>query len=306
MKSFILLVLKGIGMGAANVIPGVSGGTIALLTGIFERLIHAIKSFNLTAIKLLFKGQFKEFAKHTDLIFLIAVAIGIVIAIFTLARLLGFLFDNYPVHVWAYFFGLILASIYFIGKRIEKWHLGVIISGIIGTAIAVSITVLTPARENDAAWYLFICGIVATCSMILPGLSGSFILILMGNYQLVWIESVNALDLKILIPLIIGAVAGLIGFSHFLSWVFKKYKNQTLSLLTGFILGSLTILWPWKKTVSTFFDRHGVEKPLDQELILPDPGNPQHYFWFAIILIIAGFLSIWILEKTAEKKDLTK
>lgn len=302
MKDFIVLVFKGIGMGAANVIPGVSGGTIALLTGIFERLINAIKSFNLKAARLLFSGKFREFSKHTDLRFVIAVLTGIAIAIFTLAKLLEYLFEHYPILVWAYFFGLIVASVYFIGKRVEKWNSSVIIFGIVGAAMAISITVLTPARENDAVWYLFLCGIVATCSMILPGLSGSFILILMGNYQLVWIDSINSLDIRVLTPLIIGAGAGLLGFSYILSWVFKNFKDQTLSLLTGFILGSLAILWPWKKTITTFIDRHGVEKPLKQELIFPDVSDPGQYFWIAVILAIAGYFSIYIMEKAAEKK----
>ena len=302
MKEFIYNILRGIGMGAANVIPGVSGGTIALLTGIFERLINSIKSFNLNAVRLLFAGKLKEFSKHVDLEFLIAVIIGILVAIFTLAKLLEFLFDQYPILVWAYFFGLIIASVYFVGKRISKWNTSVIIFGIIGAVGAASIAILTPAKENDAIWYVFICGIVATCSMILPGLSGSFILILMGNYELVWIESINKLDLQILVPLIIGAGAGLLAFSYILSWVFKNFKNQTLSLLTGFILGSLAVLWPWKETVSTYIDRHGVTQPLKQKLALPDPEEPADQFWLSLLLMILGFLSIWVLEKTAEKK----
>jgi len=302
MKDFIYNVLKGIGMGAANVIPGVSGGTIALLTGIFERLINSIKAFNLKAIKLLLSGKFKEFARHIDLTFLIAILLGIAIAILTLARVLEYLFNYYPVLVWAYFFGLIVASVYFVGKRITKWDFSVVALGIVGVVIAASITILTPALENDTLWYLFLCGIVATCSMILPGLSGSFVLILMGNYELVWIDSVNNLDLRVLIPLIIGAGFGLIAFSHFLSWIFKKYKNQTLSLLTGFILGSLTILWPWKETLSTFTDRHGEIKPLEQKLRLPDIGDPSDYFWFSLLLLVVGFVCIWILELSAAKK----
>ncbi len=297
MKAFIYNILKGIAMGAANVIPGVSGGTIALLTNIFERLVDSIKSFNLKAFKLLFKGKFKDFSAHTDFRFLISLLLGIVIAIFTLAKLLEFLFEKYPILVWAFFFGLILASVYFIGKRVDKWILSVIVTGLIGAAIAVVITVLNPAQENDAIWYVFICGMVAACSMILPGLSGSFILILMGNYQLVWIESVNNLDMKILIPLVLGAGFGLLGFSYLLSWVFKRFKDQTLSLLTGFIIGSLTVLWPWKETITE------AQQPVKQILILPDPSEHSHYFWFSIALMVIGFLSIWILEKIAGKKD---
>ncbi|RLD50201.1 MAG: DUF368 domain-containing protein, partial [Bacteroidetes bacterium] len=247
MKEYITLVLKGIAMGAANVIPGVSGGTLALITGIFERLINAIKSFDLTAAKLLFSFKIKDFAKHTDLYFLIAIFGGIAIAIISLARLFYFLFTNYPVYIWSFFFGLVLASVYFVGKTVEKWNTAVIITFAIGVILAVLISILNPASENSSNLYLVLCGVVAICSMILPGLSGSFVLILMGNYQLVMIDAVNDRNLGILIPVGIGAAGGLIIFSHILSWVFKRYRNQTISLLTGFILGSLSVLWPWQK-----------------------------------------------------------
>ena len=307
MKELIFNALKGAAMGAANVIPGVSGGTIALITGIFERLIDAIKSFDITAIKLLLSGRFKEFGKHVDFLFLVSVFAGIGISIFSLARLLDYLFVNYPIHIWSYFFGLIIASVYFVGKTITKWDASTIISFIIGTAIAIFITVLTPARENDAVWYVFICGIVAACSMILPGLSGSFVLILMGNYQLVMIDSINNLDFQILIPLIFGAGFGLLAFSHLLSWIFKKFRNQTIGMLTGFILGSLSILWPWKKVVSTFINRHGDVQPLMQKNVLPwnfsaETGESSHLV-MAIVLIVVGFLTIWLLEIMAEKQN---
>ena len=191
MKKYISLFFKGMGMGAANVIPGVSGGTIALITGIFEKLIASIKAFDLTAIKLFFTGKFKQFAQHVNLDFLIAVFLGVAVSIFSVARLFAFLFDNYPVYIWSFFFGLILASVYFVGKTVERWNAGVVISFIAGTAIAVIISVMKPATENSSLIYLLICGVVATCSMILPGLSGSFVLILMGNYRLIMIDSVN-------------------------------------------------------------------------------------------------------------------
>ncbi|MCK4360681.1 MAG: DUF368 domain-containing protein [Bacteroidales bacterium] len=306
MIKYIILFLKGLGMGAANVIPGVSGGTIALITGIFERLINSIKSFNFKAIKLLFTGKFKEFVKYTDLYFLIAIIAGIVIAIVTLARLFDFLFENYPVYIWSYFFGLVLASVYFVGKTVSKWTVSVIITFIIGTAIAIIISLLNPAIENKNFFYLIICGVAAICSMILPGLSGSFILFIMGNYKLVAIDAINNVDIKILIPVLIGAVGGLLAFSHILSWVFKKYRNETISLLTGFILGSVSILWPWQKKLFLLDElgnqilKKGEPIVVSYERILPEAFNSQ--FFIAIGFIILGILSIWIIEKSAETK----
>lgn len=299
MKNYFLLFLKGIAMGAANVIPGVSGGTIALISGIFEELIDSIKSLNLKAAKLFFTGKFKEFAKHINLYFLVSVFLGVGVSIFSLAKLLDFLFKNYNVWVWAYFFGLILASVYFIAKTISKWNLSVILSLLIGTSIAIFITILTPASQNDNVFYIFLCGIVAVISMILPGLSGSFVLILMGNYQLVMIDSVSTLNFKILIPLIIGAVAGLISFSHVLSWIFKKFKNLTLAVLSGFILGSLGILWPWKEEISQTFGEK--TKVIGYNWHIPETFNKEVVF--AIIFMIIGYLSIYIIEKVASKKS---
>jgi len=298
MKEFISLFIKGMAMGAANVIPGVSGGTIALITGIFERLINAIKSFNLLALKLLFTGKIKEFIQHTDLYFLLAIFSGIGASIISVAKLFAFLFEFYPIYIWSFFFGLILASVIFVGKTVEKWNLRVIISFIIGASTALSITLLTPATQDDSFFYLLLCGVVAICSMILPGLSGSFVLILMGNYQLVMIDAVNGLRIDILLPVAIGAAGGLLGFSYILSWVFKKYKNETISILTGFILGSLGIIWPWKNAIIEHFGDK--EKVMGYSYYLPqiDQG-----FIIAITLIILGFISIWLLEKTAEKSD---
>jgi putative membrane protein len=305
LKNYLSLFLKGMGMGAANVIPGVSGGTIALITGIFEKLISSIKAFDLTALKLFFSGQFKKFADHINLSFLIAVFFGVAVSILSVARLFSFLFDNYPVYIWSFFFGLILASVYFVGKTIGKWNLGVVISFIIGTAIAVTISFVKPATENSSIIYLLLCGVVATCSMILPGLSGSFVLILMGNYRLVMIDAVNNLDLQILIPVIIGAAVGLIAFSHFLTWIFKKFKFQTLALLTGFILGSVPVLWPWKREVYTL-------DPSGELLLKGGEKIVEGYQWFmpsafnfelflALIIMILGVLVIWITETIASK-----
>lgn len=297
MKEIIGLFFKGMAMGAANVIPGVSGGTIALITGIFERLIHAIKSFNLTAIKLLFSGKFQDFIKHTDLYFLINLFAGVGVSIISVAKLFAFLFENYPIYIWSYFFGLIVASVYFVGKTIERWNLGVIISFVLGAIVAMSITLLSPASENDNFLYLILCGVVAVCSMILPGLSGSFVLILMGNYQLVMIDAINELRFDILLPIVLGAGFGLLGFSYILSWVFKKYKNQTISTLTGFILGSLGIIWPWKDSlIENFGDK---EKVIGYSYYFPQIDLS---FFIAFIIIIIGFVTIWIMEKSASQK----
>ena len=295
-------------MGAANVIPGVSGGTIALITGIFERLINAIKSFNLKAMQLLFKGDFKGLFKHVDFWFLVSVFAGVAVSIVSLAKLFDYLFVNYPVYIWSFFFGLILASVYYVGKTVEKWNWPVITTFIVGAIAAVSISVLTPASENQGVLYLLVCGAVAACSMILPGLSGSFVLILMGNYQLVMIDAVNNMDFAILIPVVIGAGVGLLGFSYILSWVFKRFRNQTISLLTGFILGSLGILWPWKNELYKLAE--------DGQPLLKSSGEKlvEGYDWFipeslntevmlAIVFAVLGIIIIALLEKVASVKE---
>ncbi|MBI9068170.1 MAG: DUF368 domain-containing protein [Salinivirgaceae bacterium] len=301
MKEFISLIFKGMAMGAANVIPGVSGGTIALITGIFERLINAIKSFDLTAIKLLFSGKIKELIKYIDFWFLVSVFGGIGIAIISLAHLFEFLFKSYPVYIWSFFFGLVLASVYFVGKTVKKWNLSVIISFIVGTAVAISISVLTPASENSGFFYLIICGVVAICSMILPGLSGSFVLILLGNYQLVMISAVSELNIAILAPVAIGAVVGLIAFSHGLSWLLKKFHNQTISTLTGFILGSLGILWPWKNVLTQTFGEK--VKPVGYDWFLPTVNTE---LFIAVLFIILGILAIWLTEYLGSKSEPAK
>lgn len=300
-KEYLGFVLKGMAMGIANVIPGVSGGTIALITGIFERLINAIKSFNLKALKLLFQGKFKEFFHYTDLGFIIAIFLGVGLAVVLVAQVFEFLFDNYPVYIWSFFFGLILASVYFVGRTISKWSPSVIATFIIGTGLALLFTFLTPASENDSFFYLVICGVVAICSMILPGLSGSFVLILMGNYQLVAIDAINNFRIDVLIPVGIGAVGGLLAFSHILSWLFKKFKDQTIAALTGFILGSLGIIWPWKNPILSTFGE--VDKVVGYDFFLPSLNLE---FFIALFIIIIGIASIWLMEKSAENIEQTK
>ncbi len=304
---YLIVLFKGMAMGAANVIPGVSGGTIALITGIFEELIDSIKAFDAKALKLLFAGKFKELAEHINFYFLLAVFGGIAFSIITFAKLFGYLFEYYPVYLWSYFFGLILASVFYVGRTVNKINFSSILYFVLGTAFAVGITLFNPATQNDAWWYLLLCGIIAMISMILPGLSGSFVLILLGNYQLVMIDSVNHLDIPILLPVAIGAGLGLLAFSHLLSWIFKNYHDQTLAVLTGFILGSLSTLWPWKHTQylkntdGSFLIKHGEKVVSAYERYLPQAFNTE--LAWAVFYVIIGILSIVLVEYLAQKSE---
>lgn len=293
----IAIVLKGVAVGAANVIPGLSGGTIALITGIFERLINSIKSFNGKAVQLLAKGRLRDFAQHTDLGFLLLLFLGMAIAVVSVARIFDYLFNEYPVYIWSFFFGLILISVFYVGKNITSRSLPVWIAGVTGAALAIGITLLTPAQENSNWLYLMICGAVAMCSMILPGLSGSFVLIIMGNYQLVAIDAINEMRFDILIPFFIGAGIGLLAFSHLLSWVLKRFRNQTLALLTGFIAGSLGVLWPWKEPITQIFGHK--EQIVGYEWMLPGLNTE---LIVALLLMGAGVMIIMLLENKAEPK----
>tara|TARA_B100001971_G_C18224000_1_gene559094 strand:- start:34 stop:936 length:903 start_codon:yes stop_codon:yes gene_type:complete len=298
MKKYILLFLKGMGMGIANAIPGVSGGTIALITEIYEDLINSLKSFDIKALNLIISLNIKEFVEYTKFYFLLAVFGGSVVSVFSIASLFKYLFANYPIFIWAFFFGLILASVYFVGKRVEKWNKLNIIILFIGTAIAVSISFFTPASENDNLFFIFICGIIGVSGMMLPGLSGSFILILMGNYELLMVKAITELDYIVLGVFFIGSVFGLISFSHMLAWVLKHYKDATLALLTGFILGSLNIIWPWKEVVESVLI-NGKEKVLSYNWYFPRDIN--NHTIIAIALIIIGVGTVWGLESFSSK-----
>ncbi len=304
MREHIANFLKGFAMGVANVIPGVSGGTIALLTGIFERLINALKSFDVEAVRLLLKFKFREFAQHVDFGFLLSVFLGVGVSIISVAKLLEFLFQSYPVYVWSFFFGLILVSVWFVGKSIGKIDVPAAVSFVIGAAVAFGLSVMNPATENTAFWYLIICGAVAVCSMILPGLSGSFVLILMGNYQLIMIYAVSHFDMKIIVPVAVGVVVGLLAFSHFLSWLLSRYARQTMAVLTGFIFGSLGTIWPWKNPVYLMQD--GAEvlkngKPIIQSYQMYFPQEFSAEVAIAIVLMAAGMAALWALERSSEK-----
>ncbi|MFQ3332142.1 MAG: putative membrane protein [Flavobacteriales bacterium] len=300
MKQYLILFIKGMSMGIANVIPGVSGGTIALITGIYEDLINSLKSFDTNSLKFITSLDILGFIKYTNLYFLIAVFGGSIASVFSIASLFKYLFTHYPILIWAFFFGLIIASIYFVGKRITKWNTATIISLVIGTGIALSLSFITPATENENLFFVFICGIIGISGMMLPGLSGSFILILMGNYELLMVTAVTELNLVLLGVFLLGSAFGLMSFSHILAWVFKHYKNPTLALLTGFILGSLSIIWPWKEVAESIII-NGKEKIIAYNWYLPNELNTQTVL--AILLIIIGVLSVYALENFAPKKD---
>ncbi len=295
------LFLKGLAMGAANVVPGVSGGTIALITGIYERLIFAIKSFNLQALKLVLAGKFAPFWQQVDGAFLAPLLLGVGSGIVLLAKLIKSLLDNYPVPTMAFFFGLILLSVWFVGRTVGKWSAGSIVSVIVGTAIAAGIALMAPASENASAIYLFICGVVAICSMILPGLSGSFVLIIMGNYALV-IGAIGRFDLGVLVPMALGCVFGLVAFSNLLTLVFKRFHDQTIALMTGFVLGSLAVIWPWKNSLTMMIEREGGparEAVVGYQWFLPSLGDSQTLS--AIGLMVLGGLTIWATERLGHK-----
>lgn len=296
MGTYILNILRGALMGAANVIPGVSGGTMALLTGIFEKLIHTIKSFDVTAVKLACRFKFKELFEYIDFKFLSAIGIGVVASILTVARILDYLFEHHALYVWAFFFGLILASVYFVGKKIGRRSGSVITLFLLGTALAGSIAFMKPAAENASIPYLLICGAIAMCSMILPGLSGSYVLLLMGNYQLVMIKSISSFDLAVLAPVGIGAVAGLAVFARLLDWIFKRFHDQTVALLTGFIFGSLSILWPWKSEITETFGEK--VKVIGYDYALPELNAETA---IAIAIMVAGIAAIALVETTAQR-----
>lgn len=296
MKKYVILILKGFSMGAANVIPGVSGGTIALITGIYEELIDSLKAFNIQALKALLKGEFKTFISYVNLKFLSAVFFGTALSIISLARVLEYFFKQNEQMVWSFFFGLIIASIYYVAKMINSWNISSLVFLLIGITFATSLAFLKPLSENSSSYYLFICGIVSVASMILPGLSGSYVLILMGNYHLIMLHSVSDpfSNLNILFPVILGSIIGFLTLSHSISYVLKKHYDSTISLLTGFIVGSLLIIWPWKVPLETILGRNGDLKVISYNWILPDFSAIENIYCF--ILILAGIAVVFLIE----------
>ena len=303
LKDYIVISLKGMAMGAADVVPGVSGGTIAFISGIYEELLNSISSFNFNLLKVYKKEGFKQVWNIVNGSFLLALFIGISISVLSLAKLIETLLENHPIVIWSFFFGLVLASIIYIGKQITTWTIGSILCLILGGILAFYITTLNPmVSENSSPWFLFLVGMIAICAMILPGISGSFILVLLGAYKPV-LNALNTKDFFSIIVFMLGAVVGLLTFSRILKWLFFTYKNYTLATLTGFIIGSLNKIWPWQEIISWRTNSKGVEVPFNTTSVSPFSFEGDSQLMIAILLATIGFGLILLLEKLAVKKD---
>ena len=298
---YVVITLKGIAMGAADAVPGVSGGTIAFISGIYEELINTISWVNFSLFKTLKNNGVTAFWKQCNGNFIVALLSGILISYVSFMRLAKYLIEHHPILIWSFFFGLIVASIYFVGKQIKRWNLAVLISLVLGTYAAYYITNLPSMASNEHPLFLFFAGALAICAMILPGISGSFILVVLGAYKTLS-DALHDFDLKKVALFALGALVGLLSFSHILKWLFRHYHNITLALLTGFIFGSLNKIWPWKVVLSWRENAAGKNVPLLERSILPSnyDGNPQ--LVYAIGLMVIGFLTIFILEKIGSKK----
>lgn len=281
-----MLSVKGMCMGAADVVPGVSGGTIAFITGIYDELINSIKSINAASLKMFFTGKWGEFWKMINGKFLLFLLAGIGISVFSLAKIITWLLVAYPVLVWSFFFGLVLASTWFVGKDVKErnWKTG--LGFLLGAALAFYITVATPAETPSHFLFIFLCGAIAICAMILPGISGSFILVLLGKYFFI-MEAVKTLDLKVIAIFGIGACVGITSFSILLSYALSHMRNITLAVLSGFMLGSLNKVWPWKETIE------GVEQNV----------APNAFVWQAVCLALLGFVMVYGIEKISSKSE---
>ena len=301
-KDYAIISLKGLAMGAADAVPGVSGGTIAFISGIYEELVATISNVNIALFKTLFSKGFKAFWEQANGNFVLALLSGVIISYVSFMRLAKYLLENEPVLIWAFFFGLIIASIYFVGKQIKTWNMAAVLALIIGAGIAFFVSSLPTMATNNSPFFLFFAGAIAICAMILPGISGSFILIILGAYKTLS-DAIHDIDIKKLMLFVAGAVIGLLSFSHVLKWLFKHYHNITLALLTGFIFGSLDEVWPWKETLTWHIDSKGIKSPLLQKSISPFSFEGDNQLLFAITLMVLGFFTIFILEKVGSKKQ---
>jgi putative membrane protein len=298
----LLLFLKGMAMGAADVVPGVSGGTIAFITGIYEQLLNAIKSVDGKAIKKLSKREFTAFWTHVDGNFLVVLVSGILFSVLSLARLIHYLLDTHPIQLWSFFFGLVLISAIIVFKTIKKWKWQVVLSAVAGCILAWVITTSTPATMPDGAVFVFIAGAIAICAMILPGISGSFILLILGKYEYI-INALKEVDLVTIGIFLAGCVVGLLSFARVVSWALKKYHDLTIALLAGFMIGSLKKIWPWKETLSFRINSKGEEVPLLQQEILPtdylSKTGSDPYLFQALFFAALGILIVIGIEKYA-------
>ncbi len=322
------LVLKGLAMGAANKVPGVSGGVVAFVAGFYEEFIYSLQKINGKAFKLLIVGRFKSFWAYINGKFLGLLILGMLISYFTVSLLLDLALDHYPLLVWSAFFGMILGSIYYIAKDYDDWNRKNIALLILGTILGVSISLLDPAQENDQLLFVFFCGFIGVSGMTLPGLSGSFILILLGNYVLLLVDSVNALYvtlvdiitldfsftsdpeqmrlLKVLLVFSAGSLTGLVTLSHLLGYLLKKYKNNTNAVIIGFITGSLGVVWPWKTEVFKQDINGSILQDMNGSPILDNysrfiPSSLSLENCLAIFFISIGILIVVALGKYGDK-----
>ncbi len=295
----IWLFLKGIAMGSADVVPGVSGGTIAFITGIYTELLDSIKSINLQALNTLVKKGPKAAWQEINGLFLVTLLAGILTAILTLAKVIHYLLDHHAVLLWSFFFGLILASSLHMGKQIKQWPLVNVTALLVGAVIAGIISIASPTSIEASYFNIFCAGSIAICAMILPGISGSFILLLMGLYAPV-LAAVKGLQLDIMLIFAVGAGIGLMLFSRLLSWLLHHYQDLMFSLLTGFMLGALLKVWPWKETISYRLNSKGLEVPFEQLNRLPQWLNNEQVMW-ALLVAILGFTCVFLLEKVSKR-----
>jgi len=303
LKEYVVISLKGMAMGAADVVPGVSGGTIAFISGIYEELLNSISSFNFSLINVFKNEGFKSVWIKVNGNFLVSLFVGILISVLSLAKLIESMLENHPIVIWSFFFGLVLASIIYIGKQITKWTKVSFLCLILGAILAFYITTLNPmVSANSSPWFLFLAGMIAICAMILPGISGSFILVLLGAYKPV-LNALNTKDFVSIIIFLVGAILGLLSFSRILKWLFSTYKNYTLATLTGFIIGSLNKIWPWKETISWRTNSKGIEVPFNTTSVSPFSFEGDNQLLISIFLMLIGFGLIILLEKLAIKKD---
>lgn len=297
---YVLISLKGMAMGAADAVPGVSGGTIALVSGIYEELVQTIGNINMGLIKTLLQGKFKQFWADANGNFILALGAGVLISYVSFMKLAKYLLEYHPILIWSFFLGLIVASIWYMGKQILKWNLAMVLFLILGIAIGYFLTTLPSSEASDNQIYFFVCAAVAICAMILPGISGTFILILLGAYSTLS-TAIAELDIKKLLVFVSGAIIGLLSFSKVLKWLLARYKFQTFAVLTGLIIGSINQVWPWKKVLATktFGEKTVVTEDVN---VWPTAFEGDSQLLPAIILAIVGFSLIFILERTASKK----
>lgn len=302
LKDYAIIGLKGMAMGAADVVPGVSGGTIAFISGIYEELLGSISNINLQLLKTLKNEGLKEAWKQLNGNFLLALFTGIFISIISLAKAIKYLLENEPILLWSFFFGLVLASIIYIAKQIKKWDILSFVLLLLSAFLAYYITTLNPlVDENSSLLFLFLAGAIAICAMILPGISGAFILVLLGAYKPI-LTAVDERDIKTIAMVGLGAIVGLLSFSKVLKWLFANYKNYTLVVLTGFIIGSLNKIWPWKQTLTYRVNSHGIKVPFNEKSISPFAYDGDSQLLLAIVLAIVGFVLILVMERIATLK----